>query len=95
MMPRLLPLAGCLALILLSGCKEDPAPPPPDVAADSCDHAPFDALIGQPRNALEGMDMPERTRIISPHDMITEDFRPDRLNISLDKDGRISRVWCG
>jgi hypothetical protein len=35
------------------------------------------------------------TRIIPPNSAITQDYRPDRLNVDLDEDGLITRIWCG
>lgn len=35
------------------------------------------------------------TRFINPGDAITQDFRPERLNIEFAEDGAISRVYCG
>ena len=34
-------------------------------------------------------------RAINPGDMVTQDFRPDRLNIEIGEDGRIKQFRCG
>lgn len=34
-------------------------------------------------------------RVIRPGMAVTMDYRPDRLNIDLDEDGRVTRVHCG
>ncbi len=34
-------------------------------------------------------------RIIPPNSPVTQDYRPARLNVDLDMDGAISRIWCG
>lgn len=52
---------------------------------------------------LEGVDvetidesvMPERTRIIPPGTAVTMDYIPDRLNLEVDSQGQITRVYCG
>ena len=50
--------------------------------------------IGQPRTALSAMNFPLGTRVIGPEDMVTADFRPDRLNIEYGVNGRITKVSC-
>lgn len=37
----------------------------------------------------------DRIRIINPGDVVTMDFRPDRLNIEIGTDGRIKAIRCG
>jgi Peptidase inhibitor I78 family len=51
-------------------------------------------LIGQPVDESRDRLAPE-ARIIPPNSPITQDYRPDRLNVDLDKDGIITRIWCG
>ena len=34
-------------------------------------------------------------RPISPGQAVTRDFRPDRVNVDLDKDNTITRITCG
>ena len=76
----------CLAL---GGCVAETGPPP----KGGCAAVGMQALLGQPARAAE--DLPEPRRII-PHDgIVTQDFRPDRSNASLTRDGRIARLWCG
>ena len=41
------------------------------------------------------MSFPAGTRLIYPGTPVTEDSRPDRLNIDIDQSGRITGVWCG
>lgn len=36
-----------------------------------------------------------RIRVINPGDMVTMDYRPDRLNIETGTDGRIKAIRCG
>ena len=37
----------------------------------------------------------DRIRYIAPGDMVTMDFRPDRLNVETGEDGRIKLFRCG
>jgi len=34
-------------------------------------------------------------RVIRPGEAVTKDFRPDRLNVELDEEENVSRVYCG
>ena len=34
-------------------------------------------------------------RVIRPGDMVTKDYRTDRLNVELDEDDVVTRVYCG
>jgi len=34
-------------------------------------------------------------RVIAPDTIVTMDFRPDRLNVEIDAQGRITRFKCG
>lgn len=34
-------------------------------------------------------------RVIHPNTMVTKDFRPDRLNVEVDEEGSVTRVYCG
>lgn len=40
-------------------------------------------------------DLPVKTRILGPGIMATMDYVPDRLNVAVDRDGRIRRLYCG
>ncbi|MCG6112026.1 MAG: hypothetical protein MEQ74_07570 [Paracoccus sp.] len=88
-------LALILAVTALAACEPvavEPVTPP--VAADECGAAGYQGLIGQPRTALSAMNFPLGTRVIGPEDMVTADFRPDRLNIEYGPNGRITKVSC-
>ncbi|KAI9738080.1 MAG: hypothetical protein M1818_005508 [Claussenomyces sp. TS43310] len=37
-------------------------------------------------------DLPQETRIIEPGQMVTKDFKPERLNVHLAEDGTVSHV---
>ncbi|EAA32790.1 hypothetical protein GE21DRAFT_6302 [Neurospora crassa] len=40
-------------------------------------------------------DLPKQTRIIEPGSMVTKDFNPDRLNVHVGDDGKVSHVVHG
>jgi hypothetical protein len=87
---RLKRLSALAAGLALSACvaAEDPVPM-------SCGAAGMQDLVGQDRAVFAAMTLPMGTRIITPGMAITEDYSPSRLNIDLDDNGRITRVWCG
>ena len=40
-------------------------------------------------------DLPEQCRVIQPGQMVTKDFRPERLNVHVKEDGTVSHVEHG
>lgn len=78
------------SLAALSGCVADG----PDMSDDLCGAGRLGHLVGQSADVLNGLDLPENRRILRPGMAYTEDFQPDRLNISIDEDERIARIWC-
>lgn len=63
-------------------------------ADDSCGAGALQALVGRPAAEVQE-NLPEGARIIPPGSAVTQDHRPDRLNVDLDENGVISRLWCG
>jgi len=59
-----------------------------------CKAQPLLDLIGQPQTELTGL-LPEGSRVIEANGIITQDYRPERVNVDLDEMGNIARVWCG
>lgn len=59
-----------------------------------CDPAGNAALIGRNIGEVElPPGLPQR--IISPGDTVTEDYRPNRINVYVDEKGWIARITCG
>jgi hypothetical protein len=81
---------GLLLLLALCGCVAPEIPEPMACGADG-----MQDLVGQDKAVFAAMTLPTGTRIIEPGMAITEDYSPSRLNIDLDDNGRITRVWCG
>ena len=80
---------AALALILaLAGCVAVPE-------ETTCGAAGMQDLVGRDNDVLVAMSFPAGTRLIYPGTPVTEDYRPDRLNIDIDQSGRITGVWCG
>lgn len=84
----LLAIAG---LPLLAACQ--PAPETPD-QPDLCGASGFQGLMGQNRTALDQLTLPQGTRVVGPDDMVTADYRTDRLNIEYDRKGVIHKIGC-
>ncbi|SMR81890.1 Peptidase inhibitor I78 family protein [Aliiroseovarius halocynthiae] len=75
----------------LAGCMADGA----DAADDLCGASQLAYLVGQTAEILTGLDLPENRRVMQPDMAYTMDYQPNRLNISIDENKVIDRVWCG
>ncbi len=78
----------------------DETPVVPDAMAGTCDASSLDWAIGQPGDdALLARAMAEsgatNARFLRPGMAMTMDYRPDRLVIDLDEDGRVTATRCG
>jgi hypothetical protein len=86
-------LAAGLALAL-TACVEGGLPEPePD--PNACGAAELQFLVGQNRAVLAAMTLPAPVRVIEPGMAVTMDYSAERLNIDLDDEDRITRVYCG
>lgn len=84
-----------LVPLMLAACVEVPPPPAePSVPEDSCNAAGYQGLVGQSSDVLRTMLLPAGTRVIGPNDAITEDFRPERMNLEIGVSGRIDKIGC-
>ncbi|MFV0383327.1 I78 family peptidase inhibitor [Paracoccus sp. (in: a-proteobacteria)] len=92
---RILTLFPLLSALALAACDDTaPKPPTPPELPQECGAEGFTGLVGQPKSVLDGLKLPDGTRIIGPDDAVTADFRPDRLNIETGPDGLIAKVSC-
>lgn len=80
---------------------ETPAPPiaaPTNAAEataqDACGAAAFQALVGTPASGINQASLPAGARVIMPNTMVTQDFNPARLNITVDANGNVASVSC-
>ena len=81
-------LAGCLK-------SEPELARLPAVDADTCQGAQYAPLLDQDQTALERVLIMRQIRIIRPGDMVTMDYRAERINFAIDEQGKISRIYCG
>jgi len=72
-----------------------------DEAAAGC-QAAADALgvwIGksyeEAKGDIEAGEGVATIRVIRPDQAVTQDFRPDRLNVELDAEDKVTRIYCG
>ena len=81
-------------------CTPVEAPGSPDPLAGGCNAAPLARMIGRSwadslRAEALRLSGARAARVIRPGDMVTMDYRTDRLNIHLTAAGRIERFACG
>lgn len=97
-----------LSAALLAGCSTAPAPdrappPPPNVdpaPADPCGAQAVESLTGQilddeTRIWLDDRSRASSVRVIEPGSAYTMDHRPDRLNVKVDDQRRVTEIACG
>jgi hypothetical protein len=90
-------LAFPLVLLAAGGCMHRTAP---QGLPGKCVASGLERLVGIARSqAVEAeakrASGAQSVRWINPGDMVTKDFRKDRLNLELDAAGKISRAYCG
>lgn len=75
--------------------RPSPSPVPAKPAMDACGAANLQNLRGKPLSTLNSMQFSQPLRIILPGQMVTQDYRPERLNVEIDAQSVIVRVRCG
>jgi hypothetical protein len=86
------PLTGLAAFVAVSAC----AVPPPATGGDLCGASQMQALVGQHRSRIPPQPAGENWRVTCTDCPVTQDYRPDRLNIFFDQEtGIIEEVRCG
>ena len=97
--------ATAVGLLLASGACAAVPPAEEEVPVHGetgyrCDDSKGQHLVGRPADAAVGAEAQRLTgarsiRWIRPGDMVTMDYREDRLNIELDERNRVKRLRCG
>ena len=67
----------------------------PVVETDACGAARFAYLVGQPKSVADRTAFPQGTRVILPGSAVTMDDREERLNVLIDGNADVERVYCG
>lgn len=88
------PLAACTAPV-----AENAEPAVPSLGS-GCDAASVQDLIGQEATADLGAEIQQRTgaqsfRWLQPGQIVTMEFREDRVNVHLDAQNRVRSINCG
>lgn len=90
------------ALLLLASCAYTAAPalPAPEPVAGRCNAAPAQFAVGRVADAALELDAKTRAgarvlRLLRPNQVVTMEFSAERLNLTLDASGRVTRVNCG
>lgn len=91
------PVLALLAALCAGGCAT-PAPAPSPDAACRADAA--QPLVGQPATPANAELARQRAgaavvRVLRPGQMVTLEYRGDRLNVHADAADRIERITCG
>lgn len=94
-----------LIVAVLGGCAQTAPPPTDDAAAfnrslGGCRAGPVATLVGKrvtPALLAEAKALSHsiRVRTIAPGDLVSMDFRGDRLNIETNAAGRVVNMRCG
>lgn len=91
-------LVGCTGSA--GPCNPTAAPAFPPPADDQCGAGPLLRYAGAEltpaiRDEITAGRSGSAVRFIAPGDAVTQDFRADRLNVTLDEQNRIARLYCG
>lgn len=86
-------LAGGLAACV--PVEQAPGGGPVAEGVNQCGALDLQFLVGGSVRALDTMRFNKPLRVIYPDMAVTMDYNPDRLNVEVDRGGRISRVSCG
>ena len=88
--------ARLIGLATLTACTvTEPTAPIPPTLEDTCNARQYANLIGDDATALEKVLILGQVRVIRPGDVVTQDFRPERINFGIDGANRIIDVSCG
>ena len=91
-----------IVLLALAACTSTTLPTPEPVANrlpmgmdDTCGAVKYHTLLDQDATALERILILGQVRIIRPNSIVTQDYRPTRMNFHIGKSGTITQISCG
>lgn len=94
-------LASALAIAGCSSTANPPdtsMPPPVDCGAQALGSKTGQSVVGSTAQDVrvggEAIAVPGDIRVITPGMAVTQDFRPDRLNLEVDASGNLVRAYC-
>jgi len=62
---------------------------------DTCQMAAHQSLIGTEGAAIEPSSLPAGARVVCHGCAVTLDYRAERLNVELGRDGKVASLRCG
>lgn len=62
---------------------------------NTCDGERYGTLVGQDATALERVLILGQVRVIRPASVVSQDYRPERINFYIGGDNRVTRIACG
>ncbi len=100
--PKIDLMKKLIVLMALAACTEMHTPKPQPIGdslsvgtQDTCGAQRYHTLRGQDASVLERILIMGQVRVIRHGMMVTQDYRPDRMNININASGRIDRISCG
>ncbi len=75
---------------LLMGCSHVK-----EKSMSECKAEEYQYLIGKSIESINDMNIKDKVRIIKPNMMVDMRFISTRLNIRVDEEGKIERIYCG
>ncbi|MBV7380377.1 I78 family peptidase inhibitor [Maritimibacter dapengensis] len=90
-------ILACALALPLAACKEDDDVTASGPDPDACNASQYQSLVGRDEAAVAeaGIEPGQKARIFGPGDVLTMDYRSDRINVELDAAGEVVRVYCG
>ncbi|MEP0707596.1 MAG: I78 family peptidase inhibitor [Parvibaculum sp.] len=79
----------------IAGTQGDEAAVDCQAAADALDSSWTGKPYADAEAEISQNEDVETIRVIRPDEAVTQDFRTDRLNVELDADDNITRIYCG
>lgn len=86
-----------MAFVLVAACAQGAVESVADENSpdlSGCNGQEWLAFVGQPAAQLDGK-LPKNARVVAPNSAVTQDFRPDRVNVEVDDADIITGVRCG
>ena len=89
-----------VSVFALAACQTGVKSESPSAAAAPADNSPceaarFEHLVGSQGDAVSASMFPQGTRILRPGMVMTMDYRGDRLNVVINEENKVDRVYCG
>lgn len=94
-----------IVLLVLAACAKTPSQPNatpikienrlPAGMDDSCGAKRYHTLLDQDATALERILILGQVRVVRPGSILTQDYKPQRMNFHVGDDGKIAQISCG